>query len=244
MKRLLTSIALAVLLFFCATAATAQSSGFDLLQTSSGTSVDLTSLGLGMVPLHGVPILSSLGNTDTIMNRTGSGPGVVPLDVYALFTKSNNPVTFQHTSCDVYVTINNSGGAISTSVLPQPDGLAGSTGTITIRSDGTFDSNFTVNADVIFVKAGTSVTNSANWVGHQPASGHQVFSNSSSWSSSPPPGYPSSPSYPSGGFYPKPIHVSGPHPVVPASCPPGGASPVQSAKPIPRAAIATCISAQ
>jgi hypothetical protein len=129
---------------------------------------------------------------------------------------------------DVYVTINNSGGAISTSVLPQPDALSASTGTMTVRTDGTFDSSFTVNADVIFVKASTSVTNAANYVAHQPASAITLSSSNSSWSSTPPAGYPSSTTFPSGGIYPQPVHNNA-HKVVPATCNTG----LQPAQPQP-----------
>ncbi|HYX51914.1 MAG TPA: hypothetical protein VE783_00565, partial [Candidatus Limnocylindrales bacterium] len=45
--------------------AAAQSAGYDLLQTGSGASVDLSSIGLGKVPLQGVPIQTSTGSTDT-----------------------------------------------------------------------------------------------------------------------------------------------------------------------------------
>jgi hypothetical protein len=207
------------LLVFSAAAA-AQNAGYDLLQTGNGAQIDLTSAGLGQVPLQGVPIQGTTGNTDTIMHRTQnipSGGGTTPVNVNALFMKSQNPVTFQGQQVDVYVTVNNSGGTISTSVLPQPDALSPSTGSVTARSDGTFDSNITVNADVIFVKAGTSVTNSANYVGHQPASAISLTSSNSTWSASAPSGYPSSTTYPSGGFYPRPVH-NGPHPVIPASC--------------------------
>ena len=221
MKRLFLFFALAALFSM---PVMAQTAGYDLLQTGSGASVDLSSIGLGVVPLHGLSILSSLGNTDTIMHRTANGPGVVPLNIYALFMESNNPVTFNNQSCDVYVTINNSGGNISTSVLPQPDALSESTGNVTIRTDGTFDSSFTVHADLIFVKAGTPVTDPNNYVGHQAAPSNPMSSSNSSWSKTPSPGYPSSSSYPSGGFYPKPVHL-GPHPVVPASCPPSGGAP-------------------
>lgn len=237
MKRILQSVAVAVLLSCFALPVLAQTAGYDLLQTGSGASVDLTSMSLGVVKLQGVPITSSLGNTDTIIQRTANGPGSVPMNVNALFMKSTSPVTFSSTSCDVYVTINNSGGAISTSVLPQPDSLSGSTGTITIYSGGTFDSSFTVNADLIFVKAGTSVTNSANWVGHKAAPSNSMSSTASSWSASPPAGYPSNTSYPSGGFYPKPVHT-GPHPVVPSSCGPTGLQPVQHASGAATAPIA------
>lgn len=215
-------ITLAVLLCCFALPVLAQNAGYDLLQTGSGASVDLSSIqNIGTVNLQGQSIDSSLGNTDTIIQRTANGPGQVPMNVYALFMKSTSPVTFNSTSCDVYVTINNSGAnggpTISTSVLPQPDSLSGSTGTVTINSGGTFNSSFTVNADLIFVKAGTSVTNSANWVGHKAAPSNSMSSTNSSWSASAPSGYPSNSSYPSGGFYPKPVHT-GPHPVVPSSC--------------------------
>ena len=115
------------------------------------------------------------------------------------------------------MTINNSGGKVSTSVVPQPDSLSGSTGTMTVRTDGTFDSSFNVNADVIFVKAGTSVTNSANYVGHQAAKTISLSSTNSTYTTTPPSGYPNSATFPSGGIYPRPVH-NGPHPVIPSKC--------------------------
>jgi hypothetical protein len=232
MRRLVSSqslIRLTVLLaltYAGSTFAAAQTAGYDLLQTGSGAEIDLTSLGLGKVPLQGVPIQGGTGNADTIVHRTQDMPpggGKVNMNVNALFMQSTGHVTFSGQSADVYVTINNSGGTIPTSVLPQPDHLSPSAGSVTIRTDGTFDSSFSVNADVIFVKAGTSVTNSANYLGHQAASAITLTSTNSSWSSTAPPGYPSSGSYPSGGFYPKPVHTAS-HPVVPAACPPGGSS--------------------
>lgn len=213
---LLLSFALLVL---CSLPLSAQTAGYDLLQTGSGASVDLSSMGLGNVPLKGVPIQSSTGTTDTIMHRTKDtvGGGTTPVEVTALFMTSVNSVTFRGQPIDVYVTINNSGGVISTSVLPQPDALSASSGTVTVRSDGTFDSDIAINADVIFVKAGTSVTNSANYVAHQAAPSIKLTSSASSWNSTAPSGYPSSGSFPSGGFYPRPVH-NGPHPVVPSTC--------------------------
>jgi len=236
------------LLLVASLPASAQTAGYDLLQTGSGASVDLSSLGLGKVPLNGVPISGGLGNTDTIMHRTQDtvGGGQTPVVVTALFMKSQNSVTFQGQAADVYVTVNNSNGAISTSVLPQPD-TTSSSGTVTVYSGGTFDSSITITADLIFVKAGQSVTNSANYIGHQAASPITLSSTGSSWTSAPPAGYPSSSTFPSGGFYPRPVHT-GPHPVVPSKCGTGGVSPAQpatSAKTKNGAqAIATCISAQ
>jgi hypothetical protein len=208
------------LLVLCSLPLSAQSAGYDLLQTGSGASVDLSSVGLGNVSLQGVPIQSSTGTTDTIMHRTQnipSGGGSSPVEVTAVFMKSTSSVSFNGQQVDVYITLNNSGGTIPTSVVPQPDALSASSGSVTVRSDGTFDSNITVNADVIFVKAGTSVTDSANYVAHRAAPSVALTSTGSSWSSTPPAGYPSSGSFPSGGFYPKPVH-NGPHPVVPSTC--------------------------
>jgi hypothetical protein len=245
-KSLIRLAALLVVAFACSTFVAAQTAGYDLLQTGSGAEIDLTSLGLGKVPLQGVPIQTSTGNADTIMHRTQDMPpggGQVKVNVNALFMQSTGHVTFSGQSADVYVTINNSGGNIPTSVLPQPDTLSSSSGNLTIRTDGTFDSSFTVNADVIFVKAGTSVTNSGNWLGHQAASAVSLSSTNSSWSSTPPSGYPSSGTYPSGGFYPKPVHPNI-HPVVPASCPPGGSSPSTRAEAANMIARPACITAQ
>ena len=202
--------------------------GYDLLQTGSGASIDLSSAGLGVVQLQGVPIQSSTGSTDTIVHRTQnipSGGGSVPVNVTALLMKSTSAVTYQGQSVDVYVTINNSGGKVSTSTVPQPDSLSPSSGTATFRTDGTFDSSLTVNADVIFVRAGTSVGNSGNYVGHQAASAITLSSTNSTWSTTPPPGYPSSVSFPPGGVYPHPVHTTR-HPVAPAG-------PSQSPSPSP-----------
>jgi hypothetical protein len=218
MKSLLSLLAVVVLLAACSLPASAQTAGYDLFQTGSGASVDLTNIGLGKVTLQSFPIQSSLGNTDTIMHRTKDtvGGGSTPVEVTALFMKSASSVNFNGTPVDVYITVNNSGGVIPTTTLPQPDPTS-SSGTVTVRSDNTFDSSITVNADVILVKAGTSVTNSANYVGHQGAPAITLTSTNSTWSATAPSGYPSSTSFPPGGFYPKPVHT-GPHPVVPSTC--------------------------
>lgn len=232
MSRVISLLALTVLVALLVPAALAQNAGFDLFQTGSGTSVDLGS-PIGTVNLQGVPIQGGTGNTDTIIQRTQNGPGTVNAQVYALFMKSTSPVTFNGQSADVYVTINNSGGTIPTSTLPQPDSLTASIGTVTINSGGTFDSNITVNADLIFVKAGTSVTNSANYLGHKAANSVSLTSSNSSWSSTAPAGYPSSSSFPSGGFFVTGINgghnaPNHPHAIVPASCGSSGTAPITS----------------
>jgi hypothetical protein len=202
-------------------AQSAPTAGYDLLTTATGASIDLSSIGLGDVPLKGVPIETTLGSTDTIMNRPGNTTFGQPqtLNVTALFMESTNPVEFDGQSADVYVTLNNSGGKISTSVLPQPDTTGvGGTGSITVNSGGTFTASFAVTADVIFVPHGSSVTNPSNYIAHQPSPQVSFSPATSTWSSTPPGGYPSSGTFPSGGFYPVlPAH-NGPHPVTPAKC--------------------------
>src|SRR5579864_5410083 len=243
-----TCIAVFAAILLMASLASAQSSGYDVFQTGSGASVDLSSIGLGVVPLVGVPIQSATGNADTIMYRpqaVPAGGGTIPVNLYALFMKSQNSVTYSGQSADVYVTVNNSGGNISTSVLPQPDSLSASTGTITVYpSTSTFDSTININADVIIVKAGASPADSTATLGHQAAPTITLSQTGSSYSTTSPSGYPignsststSSPTtsasrrmagavgtastststtYSSGGFYPKPVHTAS-HPVVPA----------------------------
>ncbi len=221
------------LLMFCSLPLSAQAptAGYDLLQTGAGAAIDLSSVGLGNVSLQGVPIQTTTGTSDTIMHRTQNivFDQATPVEVTAVFMKSVNSVTFMGQPVDVYVTLNNSKGMIPTTVLPQPDtNLTASSGSVTASSNGTFSSSITVNADVIFVKAGMPVTNSANYVAHQAAPAVTLTSSASTWSATPPAGYPSSTSYPPGGFYPKPVH-NGPHPVVPSTCAPAPKQPRQFA---------------
>lgn len=231
--------AVMIVVFTCAVIGSAQTSGYDLFQTGSGASVDLSSMGLGVVNLQGVPLTvpnNNVGNTDTIMYRSQDFPangGTVPVTVWALSMKSVSPVTYSGQSADVWVTINNSGGAISSSSLPQPDALSPSTGSITnypssSGGGGTFDSSITVNADIIFVKTGGSPSDSTAVLGSGAAPAITLSQTGSSYTTTAPSGYPvqSSPTtglattttsvtLSSGGFFPKPVHV-GPHPVVPA----------------------------
>jgi hypothetical protein len=202
-------VSAAALLFFCSPLALAQHAGYDLLQTASGTSVDLStvpgfSADAKAIQLQGVPICTCSGNTDTIMHRTRdvpAGGGQVPVNVFALFMKGG-PVTFKGQPVDVYITINNSDGDLSQSELPQPDPLDESTGTLTVHSNGTFDSDIRVHADVIIVKAKADVKNPANHLAHQKAPDEiHLTTTDSTWSSIPPAGYPL-PCFPAGGFYP------------------------------------------
>jgi hypothetical protein len=223
MKRLLSRHCLVLIIVssmaVCSPVAFSQSAGFDLLQTAPGAKVDLTTMGLGVVPLKGVAIEACTGNTDTIMHRVKdvpAGGGALPLEVYALYMKSRAPITFKGQRADVYVTLNNSGGAISQSVLPQPDSLSPSIGTMEVRTNHTFDSKIIVTADLIFVKAGKSPTVAADILDHQPASPITLTAPGSTWSANPFPAYPQCKQFPSGGFYAKPKH-KGPHPVNPGT---------------------------
>lgn len=225
MKRVLM---LAVVLVTGSLLAVAQNSGYDMFQTGSGSVVDLstTGLGLGQVQLQGVSIQSSTGNSDTIMYRpqaVPAGGGTIPVNLYALFMKSTSPVNLNGTSADVYITVNATGGTIGTNVLPQPDALSPSGGSITVYpsadgSGGTFDSSITINANVIFVPAGASVTNPANYLAHLPAPSVTISQTGSSYSTTAPSGYPTG--LASGGFFPKPVHSIAPHNVVQAQKPP------------------------
>lgn len=235
--------ALALALMGCLPLASAQG-GYDLFQTGSGASVDLSSINLGVVSLQGVPLgIQSIGNTDTIIHRTAdipTGGGTVPVTMFVLSMKSISSVTFQGQPADVYVTVNNSQGAISTTVVPQPDQLSPSTGTLTVNTNGTFDSSITVTADVIIVKAGTSAANSANYLAHQGAASVTLTSTASTWSASGPSGYPVSTQFPSGGFRPIIVnHDRRHHPIIPASCGGTGQSGIrQSASAVP---VQTCV---
>jgi hypothetical protein len=70
--------------------------GFDLFATTFANA-DLSGAGLGIVSFQGVPLQpSNLGNTDTIVQRTGSLPpggiGPIPIELVALELKSIQPV--------------------------------------------------------------------------------------------------------------------------------------------------------
>src|SRR4029077_19114262 len=94
-KSLVEFVLVAGLLFAYSPIVSAQSAGYDLFQTGSGASIDLSSVGLGNVALSGVPIQSSTGNTDTIIQRTQDVPpggGSVATNVNALYMKSSSSV--------------------------------------------------------------------------------------------------------------------------------------------------------
>lgn len=208
--------------------APAQQAGYDLLQTPPGASIGVPGISPSTLTLQGVPICACTGQADTIMHRTAAGlGGHADLTVVALFLKNSVPVTRGGTNVDVYVTVNNSDGVIGQEVLPQPDALPPSTGSLTIRANGTFDSSFTVHADIIIVPAGADVRNPATHLAHMPAPPVTLAASNNVWSALPPAGYPPDCFFPANGFYPGgPVPETAPsgphqHPVVPPP-PPGG----------------------
>ena len=222
----------AVALLAFAPSALAQQAGYDLLQTPGGAAIGVPGVSPSTVPLQGVPICACTGQADTIMHRTAADPsGHATLTVVALFLKNSVPVTRSGSPVDVYITVNNSNGVIGQNVLPQPDALPPSTGTLTIRSNGTFDSSFTVHSDIIIVAQGADVRNPATHIAHTPAAPVTLGANNNVWSSLPPAGYPPECYFPANGFYPGgPVPETAPtgphqHPVVPSgpSVPPTGA---------------------
>jgi hypothetical protein len=237
--------------------------GYDLFQTASGSSVDLGTLVTpSTVDLVGVPIQTSVtGTADTIMYRPDAVPSscasnppcTINVNLYALFMVSSTPVTYQGTSADVYITVNASGGNISTSVLPQCDSLSSSSGTLTLTpnsagTSGTFNSSINVNADVIIMKHGVSPSCTAKLTSTA-APSITLTTTNSTFSTTAPSGSPnvtasegravpgagslastssSSTSYPgSGGIYFNPAHKN--HLVTPAQ----NCTPLSSTSPQP-----------
>ncbi len=153
------------------TAGTADASsvslGSDLFSTQPGASADLSGLGLGVVPVEGVPF--GPGNTDTIVQRQqGINPffppgatGTVDVEIVALHLRSVDPVDltalggpFIGVLANLHLTINKASLILG---IPQPDVLAPSLGKYEIRHElgpqpaddigGTFDSCFGEVAD-------------------------------------------------------------------------------------------------
>lgn len=226
MKQMIWLLTVAVLLLGCSGLAAAQCAGnntnnvggYDLLQTSSGTQDNLTSLGLGTVTFSGVPLqVDGVGTADTIVCRITLLPNPIPasgatlniqvvallLSGNAIYTNSNN----QTQNVTVYATINqtqNASGtyAIPLSQLPVPDQsqLQASTGTMTVASTGTFNTNsLNIQADLIVVPQGAAVTATPIFTAPMPAD--TIFSSGSTWTTMAPSGYPNSSTFPSGGFY-------------------------------------------
>jgi hypothetical protein len=186
-----TGIALLSLLTFLGGAALAISiaPGYDLFETPPGTSsVDLTSFGIGVVPLQGYrPPVSALfappyndpavNDTDTIVRRlAGINPlppsGNIPIELVALSLQSVAPVNVGGNFYDLKVL----GGSLLTPSDPSP--LGNMTVNETLANGGTFTSVLPVHATLTF----TQVGNPSNTFS-QPFS--DVFSSNGVWSHTP-----------------------------------------------------------
>jgi hypothetical protein len=196
--------------------------GYDLFQTDSGAYVTFNG---NNVNLNGVPISSSNGTTDTIIQRTSAYTPGQPMNtkVYALALKSASPVTVtnsqgQQVQADVWVVVNNTGNVTT---LPTTS-LSDSTGTLNLSfnsqgTGGTFSSSMTVNAELYFVTPNSNdPANSSTYVA-SPTAAPQInlSSSNSTFQTTAPSNDQHSSAYPANGFYPTQVKHTGPHPVIP-----------------------------
>jgi hypothetical protein len=224
MKRIGRLAAVAVLLVGCSVITAAQTQctqgsggGYDLLQTPSGSTDDLSTIGLGKVTFQGVPLpsVAEVGTADTIVQRQNAIPNpipqtgaCIPIQIVALYLQSTGTVICNNSQCGsytgqpvtVYATINQVQSIIPTSQLPQYDTLNASTGTMTVFPNYAFNTNgTTIQADLIVVPPGSPVT--ATKIFSTPMPADSISASGSSWTTTEPAGYPNSPYFPSGGFY-------------------------------------------
>jgi hypothetical protein len=161
--------------------------GFDLFATSASpltihppqpcvTSCTLTFQGFAISSGTTGP-----GNTDTIIQRTGSltdgATGEIASQLVELSLKSQSPVNIGGSFFDVFVDVNAipPGPATMPTGPPVYDTLSPSTGTTTIDTNGptggTFHSFFDVFVDVILTAPGGDPSNPAQVVSHFAESG-------------------------------------------------------------------------
>src|SRR5947209_17029563 len=136
----LTGTALAMMLGLTVHSAFATNifTGFDLFKTAPGAFFDATGFGLGIIPMVGAPIGPYL--TDTIISRENGFACAAPpclgntvnTHVFALGLESAGPINIGGSFFDIFMDINDSAGVIPLSLLPQPDVLNPSTGTLTV----------------------------------------------------------------------------------------------------------------
>ncbi|HEY6350989.1 MAG TPA: hypothetical protein VI636_16425 [Candidatus Angelobacter sp.] len=213
MKRITWFVTVAALLVGCSGLAAAQCAGnlnpggYDLLSTFSGTQDNLSSIGLGVVTFSGVALPGgTAGGADTVVCRITPLPASIPpggstlnIQIVALYLQGSS--TYHGQNVTVYATINQTNGAIPATQLPQPDALSiASTGTMTVFSSGTFNTNLlNIQADLIVVPQGGKVTDTPIFTTPMPAD--TMSSSGSTWTTTAPAGYPNSTTFPSGGFY-------------------------------------------
>jgi hypothetical protein len=225
MKRITWFVTVVALAAMCSGIAAAQCAnnvnpgGYDLLQTPSGSTDNLSSINLGNVTFQGVPLpsVANVGTADTIVCRitsltypiSGSGE-VLDIQIVALLLQSVGTVICNNAQCGsyygkpvtVYATINQTDGVIPTTQLPEPDvaNISPSTGSMTVFSNNTFNTNgTTIQADLIVVPPGDAVTTTPIFTTPMPSD--SISASGSSWTTTAPPGYPNPPSFPPGGFY-------------------------------------------
>src|SRR6516165_3190137 len=185
--------------------------GFDLLATDPDyTFVDLTDMGLGMVPLMGVPFdTGNIGDTDTIVQRlTGidpfpvGGTGMVQIELVALFLMSQNPVIFPDgTIADMYVTVNRDGDFNIPVYIFRPP----SQGAMQVRHElddgGTFDSLLNVFGNAILTQVGGDPFDRSQVIFVFQAPPVHLMAMAVDWTHVPPDNYPVDDRYPAGSFY-------------------------------------------
>lgn len=241
--RTLSCATLALLALFVAGPASATdiSTGFDLFETAPGAFFDATGFGLGIIPMVGLAI--GPGPTDTIIARDNGFTCAVPpclgntvnIHMFALSLESAAPINIGGSFFDVFADINDTAGVIPLSVLPQPDALNPSTGTLTVdeltNAGGTFDSSLTVWADIIIADVGQGRTEAAALSNsncaappcHFAAPAISLSSTGGSWQTTAPPLDLHNVTYPAGSFYITDMgNHTGPHPVTPALAPEPG----------------------
>jgi hypothetical protein len=213
MKRIVWFATVAALLVVCSGLTAAQCAGnqnpggYDLLSTFNGSQDNLSSIGLGVVTFAGVALPGGkAGGADTVVCRITPLPNPIPpggatlnIQIVALYLQGDS--TYNGQNVTVYATINQTNGVIPTTQLPQPDSLPiASTGTMTVFTNGTFNTNvLNIQADLIVVPRGQPVTATPIFTTPMPAD--TMSSNGSTWTTTAPAGYPNSATFPSGGFY-------------------------------------------
>ncbi len=243
--------AITVLLWSPVVSATSIGPGFDLFSTpGDGNSiVDLSSFGLGIVPLVGAPGLMNFGGADivdTIVRRVdpiplnaGDGPTTIDIEIVALSLTSIDPVdltplggSFTGVLSDLFITID-PGNAFPT--LPVPNILNPSIGNMAVDHAGANGGNFNscfgefgecggvfgggIFADGIFTVVGGDPNNPLDVLLFQPAD-RIVLASTGTWSHTQPVGDQHNGSYPAGQFYIESIVHTGPHQPVVASAVP------------------------
>lgn len=174
--------------------------GFDLYHVRRLT-VDLGP-GVGRRSFEGIPITSSLGDANLIVQRGPRGDGL-NLRVIALSLKSKKPLFLDGKTVDAYMTINNSKGMIAMTVLPEPDFVLDSDGALIRRQAESYRMRIEIHADLILVQAGAA-RSLQNFEAHKAMDPFMLTAHVT-WNAYAPPRYPKSKAFSSGGHYPRKV---------------------------------------